>query len=339
VKVTFIIGNGFDIKFGLNSKYIDVYDGYVKTSSANENLKKFKSMIASDYETWADFEIAMGRMASEFKTENDFRECITDFSKYLNDYLVNEENSVWAKYSLNECVIEFHKSKDGFYKGLRNNDRDYIDRLISNDIIEYSFICLNYTSILKRIVDSVFSSSGGMRTDLYMDDFVHIHGRLDEDLVLGVDNEQQINNYGFSLSERTKRAFIKPKLNESFDSGRVSRAEKCINESDIICVFGASLGDSDLTWRNKISNWLKSNANARLIIFDYKYTEKQGLLPSEKMDDEDDARLDFLELINEYAGESNELFNRIYFPIGHSIFNFKGRRAFEENKLPSSYIE
>jgi len=42
-----------------------------------------------------------------------------------------------------------------------------------------------------------------------------------------------------------------------------------INSSDIICIFGASLGKSDSDYWELIASWLKSNSERQLFIYEY----------------------------------------------------------------------
>ena len=76
MNVTFMIGNGFDLRLGMKTRYTDMYDGYISTPSDNEIIEIFKATLKSDssqkYQTWGDFEIAMAHHAKNFKKEEDF---------------------------------------------------------------------------------------------------------------------------------------------------------------------------------------------------------------------------------------------------------------------------
>ena len=72
--VTFIIGNGFDIQMGLNTRYSDFYKVYTEIKEKDSELIKwFKGEISKDWENWADFELGMGRFSKEFNNTHDFR--------------------------------------------------------------------------------------------------------------------------------------------------------------------------------------------------------------------------------------------------------------------------
>ena len=62
MRVTFLIGNGFDINLGLNTRYKDFIDVYKKP---NENddvvIKTFKNHLVENKENWSDAELAFGK--------------------------------------------------------------------------------------------------------------------------------------------------------------------------------------------------------------------------------------------------------------------------------------
>ena len=105
MNITFLIGNGFDLNCGLKSSYNDMYDGYCEEEETDSKaIKKFKNLINKNLENWSNFEWTMAEMINEFETENDFIECLTDFEKYLNNYLAKEEANFFEKYQTNEII-------------------------------------------------------------------------------------------------------------------------------------------------------------------------------------------------------------------------------------------
>ena len=75
--ITFIIGNGFDLRVGLATRYIDFYKVYCKIKDDDSGLiRHFKLDILQDekrvWKNWADFELGMGKRADMFDTSNDF---------------------------------------------------------------------------------------------------------------------------------------------------------------------------------------------------------------------------------------------------------------------------
>ena len=92
MNITFLIGNGFDIKLGLKTRYTDFYNIYIdsnKDRNIDDNIKCFSELIEDNYETWADFEMAFAENA--FGTKYDIRDILEDFSKKFAEYLKRQE--------------------------------------------------------------------------------------------------------------------------------------------------------------------------------------------------------------------------------------------------------
>lgn len=50
MNITFMIGNGFDLKMGLKSKYSDIYNVYTDDNNRTDNeiFEKFKDVLRKD---------------------------------------------------------------------------------------------------------------------------------------------------------------------------------------------------------------------------------------------------------------------------------------------------
>ena len=64
---------------------------------------------------------------------------------------------------------------------------------------------------------------------------------------MGVDNIKQISNLKFRLSKEIQNSIVKPLINFHDRFKRDEYAERLINESDIIFIYGSSLGKTDKT--------------------------------------------------------------------------------------------
>ena len=62
MKLTYIIGNGFDLALGLKTSYKAFYAYYVESLKEKKNaaLSWFRDKIQSDKELWSDAEKAFG---------------------------------------------------------------------------------------------------------------------------------------------------------------------------------------------------------------------------------------------------------------------------------------
>ena len=84
-------------------------------------------------------------------------------------------------------------------------------------------------------------------------------------MFLGVNDESQINSEIFSPTE--KMSLIKPTANDGFRENTNKKVENIINKSNIIVIYGMSLGETDKKWWVYLGEWLKEDQNNRLIIY------------------------------------------------------------------------
>ena len=151
--VTFIIGNGFDINLGMNTRYSDVYNGYISTPSLSNNLATFKKDLQNDkynnYELWSDFEMGMADYIHNFKSEQEFIECIRDFKAYMVQHLQNEQSSFSKPWVADPTIlIQYANLLEhlvlNFYKGLIPNARNSVHEMLENETVTFNFITFNY---------------------------------------------------------------------------------------------------------------------------------------------------------------------------------------------------
>ena len=251
--VLFLIGNGFDLNCGLKSRYIDAYNYYCsKTSNNSEVIKKFKKDLLDNHENWSDFEIGISDYAKKLSNENELIECIRDFRKSLKEYLNIEETKFFETINSTSGLAdiinkETSKSITTFYAGISNN----ISRLVHGQDTS-AFITFNYTSLLDNFIISKYNSTNNsftFKSERTTSQVLHIHGAYNKGTpVLGIDRIEQLN-VRYSLSEKGKRTIIKPTFNSAVDDKRIESAKGFIEQARYICIFGLSLGLSDLTWQ------------------------------------------------------------------------------------------
>ena len=322
-QITFIIGNGFDLSLQMKTKYIHIYDEYINSPSSSKIVERFKQELKSNaahrYENWADFEMGMADYANTLSSENELIECVRDFKGFMSNHLQAENDRI-IDLIKNEVIShqrllkEFDRSIEEFYTGLTPNDINQMKGLMSNAIIERKYITFNYTSTLEAFLSLKYKYDRIVESTP-----IHIHGRLGEDVVLGIDNIEQIKKVPFLLSRKGKRAFIKTFFNEQFDKLRVETAKNIIKQSDIICVYGFSMGESDKTWVDLLVDWLNENLNHHLVVFDYDESNYNLYNRDEIMDVEDEKKV---YLLNKLGIKEESFFYQIHIPVGKSIFNF-----------------
>lgn len=315
----FLIGNGFDLNCGMHTKYTDVYKEYLKSESSTECIRNFKETISSNIADWGDFEIAMAEYAMNFGTEQEFLECIRDFAKYMEKYLVEEQKHfkerVTNKQVMSSVIDEARRSLGSFYEDISHNVNNLMEQRNAGSLYNnIKVVSFNYTDTFDYILSECVSSWRVPRINV-----IHIHGTLGDGPVFGVDNVEQIKAT-FKLSNKGKRGFVKPIFNEMYDEERVRIVRNLINEANTVCVYGMSLGESDLSWRNALVDWLKQSESNHLFIYSYKLSEKNYGTVTERMDTEEDEKY---KLFQSWGIDSDsQTFERVHIPCGKNIFNF-----------------
>ena len=319
--ILFIIGNGFDLGLGMKTRYEDVYDGYIHTSPKSQAIEAFKAELSKrkPYDKWSDFEMGMAEYARTISTEDEFIACIRDFKSYMVEHLSTENKRIIElirdKAYENDLTKELDRSREAFFEGLTPNVKNQIRAIIGNAIPTYNYITFNYTSVLEELL-----ALKSRRLKLFENAPLHIHGSLDNDVVLGVDNPIQLNGAKFFLSSKIGRAFIKTAFNEQYDRERVAAAKRLINESAIICTYGFSMGKSDQTWVDMLKGWLLESKNHHLVAYQYDSTSYNRCNFDEMMDIEDIKKTNLLKRL---GIDQTDILDQIHIPIGYNIFNFK----------------
>ena len=312
----FLIGNGFDLSSGIKTRYVDVYNSYcIPLDSDSEIIKQFKNNISSNYENWSAFEEGMAEYAKTLDSEDVFVECIKDFRIFLQKYLKQEENKFNEYVSANEelkplLIEEMRSSILDYYLGMTPRITNIVKEINKRNFSRTDCISFNYTSVFDNLMKLAFDTEKTF----------HIHGQLDDYLIMGMDNEKQINT-NYRLTQRGKQAFVKPYFNDEVDPAKMRSAKDKIGSADIICAFGLSLGDSDLTWRNAILNSLTNYKDHHLFLFDYQLACEQALLQNDKLDSE---LLRRNAILKSWGIQNVENYvNKIHIPCGQKIFNIK----------------
>lgn len=325
MKVTFLIGNGFDLSLGMKTRFADMYDSYIKSASNDQVVEEFKKYLKSNssnnYATWGDFEISMARHIDAYSNEDDFIKCVRDFKGFMARHLQNEQDKFFSDLNLLDVEIVYAELKRSFSDFYRFNTPN-----VTNSVLEikkqstalfYSIIDFNYTEIL----DEIYEKTNAFNL---CDKPIHIHGSLSADVVLGADNPEQFENITFPISRRLERAFIKPKSNQNFDISRVNKSKALIENSDIICVYGMSFGLSDLTWTTMLYQWLRSNPNHHLFYFGRKKVENSlTWLSDELLDIEEIEKQLVLSRICKEPEEVDEMIDQVHVPLTNDIFMYR----------------
>ncbi len=332
-KITFLIGNGFDLGLGMETRYVDMYKDYVKSDSPSFIINQFKEMLSQcNYELWSDFELGLSTQAERFASEAQLVECVRDFKKHLVSYLDKQEENLkkrcFEAKSPHVIALPIQESLNAFYSGLTPNERNRIKDQLDDNEIEYSFIVFNYTHSLEILFQYWTNYYERKHPDI-----LHIHGSLDGDIVLGVDNINQLKT-NFELSAKGARALVKPVFNVEFDERRIQRAQTTIFESDIICTYGFAMGKTDQMWVDSISEWLKESIDHHLVVFQYDTNAYSRCNADEMMEVAEEKCTRLLARLN--LLEDEEIIKQLHVPTGNDIFKIPFLISTTEEKVISA---
>ena len=342
--ITFLIGNGFDIHMGIASAYKKVEAHYANLKKADPRLQAFQKSIAENGDYWSNFEFAIGQYTDRFQDDRqaDFQICLDDFTEELIRYLQAEESKIDYDLCGEEIQKEFIRSISKYDESIPNRYRNTINAIISkNGGVNFRFISFNYTHILDQCLERAFKNNavvgnhamkGTGYNHIVNRSVLHIHGDLPGPIIMGVDNPGQIANKKWSGQRRFRQKLEKPAINARAGSLVDDEVTKLINGSNIICVYGMSIGETDKTWWKLIGSWLQG-ADRRLVLFGHSSSYSQvGFTHQRQFDIQNNLIDKFLDLAEIQGAERDALENKIIAVINPNLFNINLVQLSEQKK-------
>lgn len=268
-----MIGNGFDLACGMNTRFTDVYESYInarKFESGN-NLSRFTSILTNNHLKWKDFEMSIPELGNALGDWHSFYECMTDFTLFLDDYLTEEEQRFQKELYTPKISTVLQSSLFQPYKYCLPSSEIYlmdkINRVQGENV--YNFITFNYTKTLEVCFTTQTPTlpsrtQGRNYKDSVNRKVLHLHSTLGNGILLGMDNADQYKTLPFFNEPRLKNLINKIQLN-SQTNNRIEQAKDLIGKSGIIVIYGWSLGPSDLTWVNFLRETLNGNKNVDVV--------------------------------------------------------------------------
>lgn len=338
VNITFLIGNGFDIGLGLKTSYKDFYE-YLMKNEERDNMivsQIEQDKLAERYDKWSDLELALGQY-TENVTEETYKKFARDkarIDKLLLKYLQEERKKIsFDGVDLSEDIInalmkirEWRSKVDR--KTVQATLNAYKDEGFNYKVINFNYTdCIDCFFKMAKKKGTVIGTHkvGNLIYNEAIGEVLHIHGELDgSEMILGVNDETQIKNSSLLEVTNIKELLVKPRLNEIIGQDKISEAERIIDESGIICLYGVSIGDTDKMWWEYIGRWLKSHPRHLLIIYDYN-AKYDALLPYEEYEYKSEQRKRFWEktgIGNLSEGDRKNIEDRILVGVNRNIFNF-----------------
>lgn len=271
MNITILIGNGFDLNMGLKTSYHDFLLWYVEEQCKDDTdeVKNFKEKLKDEFkkDNWSDLELYLGEYSNHCKNIDEYGDIIEDILQNLGDYLELQELEIDTQEKYN--AIDFNKiidSLDNPFRNLSKTNQKFI--LGSNDTqFNLEFISFNYTTkVIEKIIDLYYRNSI---------ELINIHGTLDDSMLIGLDNIQQIKNKNILQNIDNKdnkeklQDFIKPIGNSYNLYRRDEKAIEILENSYCIYMYGISLGETDRFWWEKIIDIMLNNLNVKVIISIY----------------------------------------------------------------------
>ena len=331
MQITFLVGNGFDISCGIDTSYKSFYHWYLKQASKTDVIKKFKEDIQNDLigkgERWADFEAGLGKFSSNFTKETaaDFIEIYENAHDSIITY-IDTERKKFGNFIDNPVTEDSLRSGIlHFYQELTPDEQDIINQLRTNDHAnntEFKFISFNYTDALDICVKELAKSPlstwtyNGLRKTSVAPSVLHIHGTVDHYPILGVGEEYQFANKDLLSHPGISEIMIKSKSVQVVGERWYRDAKKQINNSQIVCIWGMSLGDTDSIWWGYLTEWLKAGSSRQLVIYWYTKEPPNGVSVFKFVNEKTKIINRLMQFSSCTIEEINQLSNRI-----HIVFN------------------
>ena len=199
----------------------------------------------------------------------EFDEVYDDIGEQLAEYLIQEE----AKIDIEQIDKSKFFQHLGFpERSLSQGRKQEIISFKSKWKTDYWYVnvfTLNYTRIIDNILGEKVNNRELGKHDgtapINLLRLEHIHGYTDDRMVMGVNDISQIANTDFHEMDDILDSLVKTNCNKAHDHKIDALFAEEIQSSNLICIYGSSIGDTDKCWWQLIGKRLKEDC--RLIIF------------------------------------------------------------------------
>lgn len=278
MNILYFIGNGFDLNLNMKTSYQDFLNFYKKIHNDSSTIKEFKKEIDENYLDWSDLEVNLGKYTEKLESPACFEEIHTDLIDELANYLTSVQNT-----SLKSSLQQLDSKK--FIKDLFMPE-SYMDVANSRSLKSYfetqhkskdvNIVTLNYTNTIESILDLdkgkarhssvLIDTLSSVTEKRNIQQLLHLHGTLEENMALGVDNVEQVLHKEFKNNQDVTESIIKPLCNRVSAHAIDQDCNRLLANAHLICIFGSSIGKTDETWWKRIADQVKQR-DCRLIVF------------------------------------------------------------------------
>ncbi len=336
MKITVLLGNGFDVSLGIKSSYGDFYKWYYDKPSEIKHIQDFRRAIKEDIlrdvpdeeKTWADFELGLGIYTENFtkETVDQYIDCLDDAQTSIREYLLQQEKAFDVAMCTKKSIASFQNSLWSFFDEISDLEKASVRKTL-NDVPgqdrEISFITFNYTNTLERILRalpeeplSTWKHNGNTYKYTLGKSVLHVHGTTEQFPVLGVNEESQITKKELLETPQFRELLIKAENVRALGMLWHNQAEEQISNSKIVCVLGMSLGATDAKWWRKLIQWLKADNSRHIILYWFEKNPPNGISTVKQLRTVDAAKNKLLLYTNNLsANEISALKSRIHVVI------------------------
>lgn len=275
----YLIGNGFDVNIGLPTRYADFYKHYLALNRTDDSeiVSKMKNHLKKTLNTedkyWSDLEEAMGTYTTELNSYSELEEVGDDLNEKMQRYIYNIEKAELPE-GINADLLKKNLSTPESF--LTPAEREIINSIygnISKDHHRISIINFNYTTTIEKILNFSKESleiapavyhSGYMTK---VENIYHIHGDFEQP-ILGINDPSQILNDKLRQNPDVQEYLVKPRINSVLGHLIDRKARNSIENANLICIYGLSLGKSDKLWWEIVGNRLLAGVTVILFAYD-----------------------------------------------------------------------
>lgn len=289
-----MIGNGFDLNLGVESKFEQFYVYYIGQPSKNDVVKNFKTLLKANLKTWADFEMSIPDIYEKIGNFDKFKESFLDFKQELTCYLKKQESTFSLKADIGKYSSEFREYTIRFQNYLSHTDKENSKNKIKQ-IERVTCLTFNYTNFVDELVSEIKKEDAEYRKSPYNNDkralfnIKHIHSDLTDEIILGLDNDEQYKDLAVTKRDKLDYLFNKATINK-MKSNIESECLAEINKSNLIGIYGWSFGDSDTRWVEYIKNKLKKDPKTQIVYSPYYADKWSSLVDSDKFHRVDESK-------------------------------------------------
>ncbi|GAA4426185.1 hypothetical protein GCM10023188_07990 [Pontibacter saemangeumensis] len=269
MQILYIIGNGFDLSLGLKTSYSDFYNYYKTVESDNANVQRLKENISKSYESWSDLELALGSYTQHLEKIEELDDILLDIGDELSKYLHLEELKLENYEFDQKAFFNYLSFPESVFLPADKEVLFNLKKRWENHQWNLNIYTFNYTSVIERIFGgkqkNVILANHTNQSSIILREIKHIHGFLDNDMVIGVNDKNQIKNESFHGNIDVLESIVKSECNRANRNNIDGQFTNAINSANMICIFGSSIGETDNKWWELIGERLKSDCH--LIIF------------------------------------------------------------------------